>query len=66
MFIDQRGHPFYIFRHCATFSEKEKFLKISSFFPKKFRAFWALDIAPTLDVLVLLTFIKMLESFIKV
>ena len=51
----KKGPLFYIFRHCATFSESKIFSKISSFFPKKmFCAFWALDIAPTLDVPVLL------------
>ena len=35
MFINQKGSPFYIFRHCATFSERNFFSKISSFFPNK-------------------------------
>ena len=42
MFINQKGSPFYIFRHCATFSEREKFSKISSFFPKKVLRFLSL------------------------
>ena len=54
MFVNQKGPPFYIFRHCTTFSERKNFSKIPSFFPKTmFCAFWALDIALTLDVLVL-------------
>ena len=52
VFINQKGPPFYIFRHCATFSERNFFLENFKFFSKKkmFCAFWALDIAPTWDV----------------
>ena len=53
MLIKPKGSPFYIFRHYATFSESKN-SKISSFFRKK-KCFWALDIAPALDVPVLLT-----------
>ena len=42
MFINQEGSPFYIFRHCATISEREKFSKISSFFPKNVLRFLSL------------------------
>ena len=56
MYVNKsRRSPFYIFRHYATFFERKNFSKISRFFSKKlFCAFWALDMAPTLDVLVLL------------
>ena len=52
LLINPEGSPFYIFRHYETF--EKKFFKNFNFFPKKvFYAFWALDMAPTLDVLVL-------------
>ena len=52
--INQKGSPFYIFRHYATFSERNFFFENFEFFSKKmFCAFWALDIAPTWDVPVL-------------
>ena len=59
MFGNQSKRVFFsIFRHFATVSEKKifkcaTFPKGSSFFPKMFCAFWALDIAPTSDVPVL-------------
>ena len=35
VFINQKGSPFYIFRHCATFSERKIFLENFKFFSKK-------------------------------
>ena len=57
MSIKPKGSPFYIFRHYATFSERKKIQKFQVVFSKKvFSAFWAIDIAPTLDVPVLFLF----------
>ena len=54
LLINPEGSPFYIFRHYATSFERKIFFENFNFFPKKvFYAFWALDMAPTLDVLVL-------------
>ena len=54
LLINPEGSPFYIFRHYETSFERNFFFKNFNFFPKKmFYAFWALDKAPTLDVLVL-------------
>ena len=53
MLINPEGFPFYIFRHYATFFERKKIQKFQFFF-KMFCAFWALDMAPTLDVLLFL------------
>ena len=60
MFVNKsrRPPPFYIFRHYATSFERNFFFKNFNFFPKMFYAFWALDMAPTLDVLVLFTISK--------
>ena len=38
----KKGPLFYIFRHCATFSERKFFLKISSFFQKNVLRFLSL------------------------
>ena len=35
VFINQKGSPFYIFRHCATFSERIFFFENFKFFSKK-------------------------------
>ena len=40
--MNQKGSPFYIFRPCATFSEGEKFSKVSSFFSRKVLRFLSL------------------------
>ena len=56
MLIKPKGSPFYIFRHYAAFSERKKFKNVKFFLKKVFCAFWALDIAPTLDVPVLFLF----------
>ena len=57
MLIKPKGSPFYIFQHYATFSERKEFKKFI-FYKKIFCAFWALDIAPTLDVPVLFLFFR--------
>ena len=56
MFNNQsKFSPFYIFWHYAAFSEsKNMIISLKYFWKKVFCAFWGLDIAPTLDVLVLL------------
>ena len=41
MFINQKGSPFYIFRHCVTFSRKKNFEKFK-FFPKNLLRFLGL------------------------
>ena len=45
--------PFYIFRRCATFPKEIRIENFKFFSKNMFSAFWALDIAPTLDVPVL-------------
>ena len=55
MLINPEGSPCYIFRHYAFFWEKNFFRKFTFFSKKMFCAFWTLDMAPILDVLVLLT-----------
>ena len=51
----QRVPPFTFFGTMRLFLKEKFFSKITSFFPEKmFCAFWVLDMAPTLDVLVLL------------
>ena len=53
MLIKPKGSPFYIFWYYATFSERN-IQKFQVFFKKKvICAFWALDIASTLDAPVL-------------
>ena len=55
--------PFYIFWHCATFSERRKFFEnFKSFSKKMFCAFWASDIAPTWDVPVLLVLSRLVVN----
>ena len=42
MFINQKGSPFYIFRHCAAFSERKNFRKFQVFFQKNVLRFLSL------------------------
>ena len=50
----KKGPLFYIFGTVRHFPKEKLFRKFQVFFQKKvFCAFWALDIAPTLDVPVL-------------
>ena len=57
MLIHHKGSPLLHFSALCDFFWKNFFFKNSCFFPKNFFcAFWALDMAPTLDVLVLLYF----------
>ena len=51
-----RRVPLLHFLALSDFFERIFFPKISIFFQKMFCAFWALDMAPTLDVLVLVYF----------
>ena len=53
MLLNPKGSPLLHFRHYATFSERKESKKFKFFSKKVFCAFWALDIAPTLNVPVL-------------
>ena len=54
LLINPEGSPLLHFSALCDFFWKKNFFQKFQFFPKKvFYAFWALDMAPTLDVLVL-------------